>query len=1596
MRNLKRALSLTLASVMLLGMMVVGAGAASYPDVDEKDNIEAIEVLQAVKVMVGDEKGNFGPDQPVNRAQMAVVMALLLDLDYDYYEGTNPFKDVPAWAAPYVAACYANGIVSGYDAYTYGSGDPVTAVQAASMMMRALGYFKYPSDYSNNGGFELATVKQASKIDLFRQINANAKDPLTRNQVAQLALNALKTPIVEADDKTFNLVDGNGNLVVTGGQVNYVVTASNQAFARAIDDAESNGNALNGVNGYIIELGEKLYNGDLKLNNDATDPFGRPSRYWEFDGKEIGTYAKKEMLKEEYTVEVTGKALYDLIGKATIDDTKYWDFNLYVDGVSLDDSDAEAMLSSSDNAFDGYFTRGELANNNKAGIGATGKGVLTQVFVDSDKKEVSIVIINTYLAKAQSDYKEKTDEVSLNVYKMANKGTSTDPVYVKFNTPGSSNIDVEDKVVLKALGEDFTLAKDAKENDLFLVTVAEGEIQTIADAEILSEVTLNAFKRGSWVESDNEQYDYASTAEYDVEVLDRYTSIDGKENLKDRKYNVILDKNGYLVGLELVEDVKNYVFVAGIDADKSNLKNQTAEANLIFMDGTRETAKVDMDKSTSAPVKLADNSAYDTTKGLLDGKDEEDGDFALLNTWCTYTVNANGVYTLTEVAKAIDDGTGTTAKTKIKTAQYHDDVNGAKINTKNTALAGALSGSYAKVYGNDNSVYLTAKLDYVRYDGTNYAAVISSADNVVTNIDKADITIESSTTVAAKDKFNNLGITSATAAGGVYTLYNDKGYVIAAMVVGKDAGATSNLVYVHTDDVERERYNPKTSRATTDGDWTWVRKVIFEGEEVELTETGDNLQYINASSMVEGSWYKVTFNANNEVISSASVFGGKADMVVGPGVNSADPAAKAEAIYRAVDINPSINEYDTVVFQRVYVGDSNDVAQYVVRPSLVGNTLYVETKNDTGVRVAEDVKTVLVQTKANKEETTYYTTSTQLKNIIDDLNDNGDGYKFQMNLVILKGAVRYVVIRDDIKDGYKPTEPTGSVKVSFFDTQYPVTGDNRYDFYVNGKLVTSFDETVPGEKSFKVAANDAIRVLVRGQANKFGADGDVTVDTADKVAGVVSAKSTILSFKATESLVLAPAGDIGAAGSDDDDNVAANVKGNLIVMKGTENVTGTAKVTKVEINAGDDGKVDNETDNKLKFTFTLPAGYEPNESTLQNNLSVTAMIDGAQRNLTVGTAIVKNTDDSYTWTTEEIGSTTTDALYQVYHATSCEVTLTFKVKDESTKPVTINTNVGVKDGDETNTDTLSTTTPAAITVSLILPESYAYATEVEIPYTVTGTGLTGELKAEGVAVADGTRKVNFTTSATKATGPVTVEVGTPVVSAVKISADKAASVTEGVTVDFKTTAPTEIEVAATAIPQDVEVTVTDTQIPNNSDVSITWKVTGATGDKVTGTKNYTLASGVATIAAADFGTIKVTGNEAVKVEITGVTYKTFDASDIASILDIIDRQIDGKDYASGAVIETNGGDNIALTKTSDGKYVNAKELTITLTYAAFSNANKTGTVTILEGYTGGAITTSATTASGTTVTFTIAAGTLTIDPAGTKVPGCIVAETTTP
>ena len=71
------------------------------------------------------------------------------------------------------------------------------------------------------------------------------------------------------------------------------------------------------------------------------------------------------------------------------------------------------------------------------------------------------------------------------------------------------------------------------------------------------------------------------------------------------------------------------MFLTGIDGKNSNLSVRNADANVIFMDGNMDTVTVNMTKSD-----------IDTT-----GKN-----LSQLNTWCTYTVNNDNVYTLKEVA----------------------------------------------------------------------------------------------------------------------------------------------------------------------------------------------------------------------------------------------------------------------------------------------------------------------------------------------------------------------------------------------------------------------------------------------------------------------------------------------------------------------------------------------------------------------------------------------------------------------------------------------------------------------------------------------------------------------------------------------------------------------------------------------------------------------------------------------------------------------------------------------------------------------------------------------------------------------------------
>ena len=538
--------------------------------------------------------------------------------------------------------------------------------------------------------------------------------------------------------------------------------------------------------------------------------FGRPARTWSYEGEEIGTFAQKELLAAEFTTAVSGKELYDVVGKTAFD--KY-NFESYVDGEE-----------------DDFYK--EIARNNRGDIDETGNGALTQVFVDTDNEIVTATIINTYLAQATSDYNEKKDTVNFKIYGLDKVNSDT------------------------VSGEDFDIV-DVEKDDFALVTYSHHSeaIESIDDVEILSEVEISRFtsddeggnqgKKVSSVTAEGTKYDASEKLDYEENILKDYS----KDNLKDSTYNIYLDQYGYAIGVELVEGADNYVFITGIDTDSSNLTTKNFEANAIFLDGT------------SKVIDVKNNDAINTALGVT-----KDGSHNL-NTWFTYTVNSNNVYTLGTVASKLDVDKGDDV------AQHHTTASEvAEINDRHISLNGG-SGD-GKIYGNDDSIYLIAELDTIIVrdsadDGpilpTKYA-VISGVDEMAVGIDNVSVDVRSSKWVAENiaDKGETV---KAGNVGGTFALYDDEGYVIAAVVVGESTGIAQNIVFVHSSKASSESY--------ADGMWTWTRDVIINGEEVELTETNDEDDSDLADFMKEGKWYTVKYDADGNVTKVESFEGDK-------------------------------------------------------------------------------------------------------------------------------------------------------------------------------------------------------------------------------------------------------------------------------------------------------------------------------------------------------------------------------------------------------------------------------------------------------------------------------------------------------------------------------------------------------------------------------------------------------------------------------------------------------------------------------------------------------------------------------------------------
>lgn len=183
---MKRALSLVLAAALVLGSIPAGFAATST----------AGETLKGYGVVAGDTNGSLNEDKTITRAEMMTVLARLLGKyeEASKYSIPSTSKDVAGhWNAKVIAFAEKEGWTTGIGNGMFDPQGTVTLQQAATFMLKALGYTV--TDFSK-------VVEEATKLGLLKDVVAkDATAKVLRSDIFTAALNTLNTPAKDATVK---------------------------------------------------------------------------------------------------------------------------------------------------------------------------------------------------------------------------------------------------------------------------------------------------------------------------------------------------------------------------------------------------------------------------------------------------------------------------------------------------------------------------------------------------------------------------------------------------------------------------------------------------------------------------------------------------------------------------------------------------------------------------------------------------------------------------------------------------------------------------------------------------------------------------------------------------------------------------------------------------------------------------------------------------------------------------------------------------------------------------------------------------------------------------------------------------------------------------------------------------------------------------------------------------------------------------------------------------------------------------------------------------------------------------------------------------
>ena len=188
--KLKSILAAGTAVALLLGLLVLPASARSTTVPAQQ---EVTQVINALGIMVGDDQGNMQLDRTVTRAEF-ITMAVKASPNGDRVgeSSTSPYPDVPYthWAAGFVEAGVAAGLITGYSDGTFRPSNQITLAEGVTIVLQLLGYGS--EDFS--GAYPTPQMALYHSLKLDRGLNAQSSSTvLSRHDAMYLFYNLLST-----------------------------------------------------------------------------------------------------------------------------------------------------------------------------------------------------------------------------------------------------------------------------------------------------------------------------------------------------------------------------------------------------------------------------------------------------------------------------------------------------------------------------------------------------------------------------------------------------------------------------------------------------------------------------------------------------------------------------------------------------------------------------------------------------------------------------------------------------------------------------------------------------------------------------------------------------------------------------------------------------------------------------------------------------------------------------------------------------------------------------------------------------------------------------------------------------------------------------------------------------------------------------------------------------------------------------------------------------------------------------------------------------------------------------------------------------------